>query len=201
MYSSGVSDDESLDCDEVEGECVTDLKGNRIVAVSKLATAIKKSMCCKKCAVAGHQQYMQDFLTFTDTHEEKVKKEEGEKWFRNMDERLKWRMSQQKTTRELYSIFCGYRSNQSMEDAVCKDFSVSKETYRLATSIFGLCSKKKNSHVFRIDADKISFANNFHANSRAKKYAINYKVVGAMQQMGCGATDITTLSAFLDLPT
>ena len=54
---------------------------------------------------------------------------------------------------------------------------------------------------FRIDADKISFSNNFHANSRAKKFAINYKVVGAMQQMGCGNTDITTLSVFLDLPT
>ena len=39
-----------------------------------------------------------------------------------------------------------------------------------------------------------------HGSQRAKTFAINYKLAAAMQQMGCGSTDIATLAGFLDIP-
>ena len=42
--------------------------------------------------------------------------------------------------------------------------------------------------------------NKLHGNAKGKRYALNYKVVAAMQQMGCGSSNMGTLSGFLDLP-
>ena len=199
--SSAPSSEDEVEYDIMEDECITDLKGNRILPVKEIVMAINRSMCCKKCAIAGYHQYLRDFLAFTDEHEERIKREEDEKWFDSRNDRLEWQLSQRKTTRDLYSLFCGMKNEQSAEEMICKEFSVSEETYGFATSIFGLCSKKKNSHVFRIDAEKVvASKNKFHGNTKIKKFAINYKIAAAMEQMGCGTTQIAMLSAFLDLP-
>ena len=39
-----------------------------------------------------------------------------------------------------------------------------------------------------------------HGNAKGERYALNYEVVAAMQQMGYGNSDMGTLSDFLDLP-
>ena len=55
-------------------------------------------MCCKKCAVDGHRKHIRDFLAFTDMHEEKLRREEDDKFFADKLERLEWRTSHRKTT-------------------------------------------------------------------------------------------------------
>ena len=93
-------------------------------------------------------------------------------------------------------------NTKSAEDIICKEFSVAEETYGMATSLYGICSKKQNSHYFRIASPKISerMRISFHGNAKAKTFAINYQLAAAMQQMGCGNTDDATLAGFLDLP-
>ena len=151
--SSSISSDESLEFEEKEENCITDMQGNRIISVGKFTAAVKKSMCCKKCAIDGHRKYIQDFLHFAKEYEEKIQREEASIFFQDKIERLEWRVEHRKTTSELYSMFCGKNKQQSVEDRVCKEFSIAEETYGLAATLFGLCSKKKNCHVFRVDAD------------------------------------------------
>ena len=81
LYSllSASSSEDDVEYDVMEDECITDLKGNRILPVKEIVTAIDRSMCCRKCAIAGHRQYLRDFLAFTDEHEERMKREEDEK--------------------------------------------------------------------------------------------------------------------------
>ena len=198
-----LDDDESvLTYDEMEDECVRDMRGNRILRVDNFRKNFQEDVCCKKCAIAGHTKYMKDFLAFTRRYEEKVKKDEGKILFHSKADHLQWLLDKTKTTTELYSMFCGSRKNVSIEDCICKQFSVQEETYGLATSIYGVCGRKKDSHVFRINADKISgnIRSGFHKNSRHNLFAINYRLCAAIQQMGCGFTDASTLAGFLDLP-
>ena len=83
LYSLSLapSSEDEMDYDVMEDECITDLKGNRIIPVKEIVMAINRSMCCKKCAIAGHCQYLHDFLAFVDEHEERIKREEDKKWF------------------------------------------------------------------------------------------------------------------------
>ena len=194
-------DDELLDCDELEDCCVSDMKGVRILPVDKIATAIRNDMCCKKCAISGHRKYMNDFISYTMKYEEEVQIELGKHLFGSRMDELEWRVEHHLTTAELYKKFCG-GCRLSIEDRVVSNFSVAEETYGFATSLYGLCGKKKRSHVFRIDADKIGveMRRKMHGNQRAETFSINYKLVAAMQQMGCGSTDIATLAGFLGIP-
>ena len=52
-------------------------------------------------------------------------------------------------------MFCGANKNNSMEDRVCKSWSVAEETYGFATTVYGVCAKKHRSHVYRVEADLI----------------------------------------------
>ena len=203
-FSSFGSDaEDELDFDEMENECLTDMRGNRIIPVGELADVIRKKMCCKKCALAEHKNYMHKFIEFTKKYDGEVKKEEKKILFGSQMERLEWQLEHAKTTEELYQIFCGKNNDMSIEDSICKSFAVSEETYGFATSLFGICERKIRSHTFRVDADEVGnrIKKNLNGNAKSKRYVLNYKAVAAMQQMGCGTSDMANLSAFLDLPT
>ena len=85
---------------------------------------------------------------------------------------------------------------------LCSQFSVAEESYGIATSVFGVCAKKQNSHVFQVDAPLISknMRETFHGLARAKTFLVNYQLAAEIQAMGCGSTDVATLVAFLNLP-
>ena len=116
--------------------------------------------------------------------------------------RLEFRDERRKSTRELYSLFYGLRNNKTAEDIICKEFSVAEQTYGFATTFFGLCAKKSRSHIFRVDAEKIGAGvrKDFHPLARGKQFSLNYKLCAAIQQMGCGTSDVATLAGFLELP-
>lgn len=86
---------------------------------------------------------------------------------------------------------------------VCCEFAGLEETYDFATSIYGICNTKKKSHVFGLILRRLEelFGMDFFGNARVKPYAVNYHVAAIMQVMGCGNSDVATLTGFLDLPT
>ena len=75
------NDDNLSDCDEYEDCYVSDMKGLQILPVDKIATAIRNDMCCKKCAISGHKNFMKEFIEFADEYESVIKKEEDEQLF------------------------------------------------------------------------------------------------------------------------
>ena len=174
--SSSISSDESLEFEEKEENCITDMQGNRIISVGKFTAAVKKSMCCKKCAIDGHRKYIQDFLHFAKEYEEKIQREEASIFFQDKIERLEWRVEHRKTTSELYSMFCGKNKQQSVDDRVCKEFSIAEETYGLATTMFGLCSKKKIAMSFVLTQTKFQGIGNFMAIQRLKNLPSTIKL-------------------------
>ena len=80
---------------------------------------------------------------------------------------------------------------------------LAKETYEVVTTLFGLCTQKKNPHIFCVGADLVSFdlRKKLNGNAKSGKFAIKYKFTAAMKQMGNGISQIETLCGFLDLPT
>ena len=88
-------------------------------------------------------------------YEAKLERDERELLFGSRMDRMEWKLENRKTTQELYQIFCGTNNNNSMEDRVCKSWSVAKETYGFATTVYGVCAKKHRSHVYRVEADLI----------------------------------------------
>ena len=73
--------------------------------------------------------------------------------------------------------------NRSIEDQIISPFAVGQETYGFTTLLFGLYGKKTCPHVFQVDADKIAahICEGMHKNAQAKKLAMNYREVAAMQ--------------------
>ena len=100
-------------------------------------------------------------------------------------------------------MFCGRNNSQSAEENICSEFSMGEETYGIATSVFGVCARRQNAHVFRVNSPLIAgnIRKDFHGSAKGKTFGLNYQLGAAIQQMGCGSTDVATLVAFLDLPT
>ena len=65
----------------MEHECVSDLKGNRILQVGKLVKELKRAMVCRQCVVENYRVFFRSFLVFTDEHEKEVREDEKEKAF------------------------------------------------------------------------------------------------------------------------
>lgn len=181
--SSYSSVDDLEDYDEMESDCITDMKGARILPIEKVAKAIREEMCCRRCALNGHKKYMNDFISFTIEYKEEVKKKKAKELFSSRSNQIKWDLEHQKTTQELYSMFCGKSKERSIEDPIVSPFAIREETYGFATSLFGVCGKKTRPHVFQVDADKIiaHIREGMHKNARAKRLAMNYRVAAAMQ--------------------
>ena len=204
-FSTGSSfeeeEDIELEFDEMESNCIRHLKGNRILEIEKICEILEKKTVCRKCAIQGHTNRMKDFIAYTVEYENKIKEEEDDEIFYTKKDRFEFRLEKKKCTQELYQMFCGGQEN-SIEEAICKSFTIAEETFGVATSLIGVCRRSKRSHTFRIDAERISenIRSTFHKNAKYKKYAINYRLCAALQQMGCGNTDAATLAGFLDLP-
>ena len=69
--SSATSDYDEEDFGVVEDEeecCLTDIVGNRIIPVGKLAKVLRRDTCCRKCAVKNHKAYIAEFLAFCKAH-------------------------------------------------------------------------------------------------------------------------------------
>ena len=73
--------DDDEDWDEKEDLHVSNMTGNRILQVDKLASILKEHMCCRKCAVHNHTNHMRRFLQFTKEYEDKMKREEYDNLF------------------------------------------------------------------------------------------------------------------------
>ena len=192
--------DDDEDWDEKEDLHVSNMTGNRILQVDKLASILKEHMCCRKCAVHNHTNHMRRFLQFTKEYEDKMKREEYDTLFHSRLDRLEWKLGRKKTTEELYAMFSG-GIKESTEERICSYFVIEEETYGLATCIHGRCSKERKPHSFEIAPKMISrrFRATLHKNSKAKLFAINYQLAAAMQQMGCGPSDARVLVGFLEV--
>ena len=205
-YGSSSEDDDDLASFEEEEEtesCLTDLVGNRILPVGKIAKIFREVVCCKKCAVRNHKSYMKDFLDFCQQHKADVAQEERRQLFHLRTQRLEWRLEQMRPTSELYQMFTGGRQEKTIEDQICCNFHVSEETWGVATALYGRCKRERKPHCFSVDAVQISkgpVKDALHPNSRTAKYSINHQLCAAIQQMGCGATGVKMLTGFLDLP-
>ena len=101
-------EEEELEYDDMENECITNMHGNRILPVDHIAKVIKEKMCSKKCATSSHKKLMKEFMAFADEYESEIKKEEeNEQLFYSRIEHFEWLIDNRKNTRELYIIFCG----------------------------------------------------------------------------------------------
>ena len=202
--ASSVYSEENFGIVEEEDEtCLTDMVGNRILPVGKVAKVLRKDTCCRRCAVRNHKTYITKFLKFCKEEEEKVALEESRQLFLSRTQRLEWRVAHTKTTGELYQIFCGKENMMDAEARICCDFHVSEETWGIATSLYGQCRRSRKPHSFSIEASELSSGpvkKSLHGNSRTARYSVNYQLCAAIQQMGCGRTDAKTLLGFLDLP-
>ena len=189
--------------DEDEANCISDLEGNRLLPLGKVMNVMSNSMCCTKCAIQNHKVLMDEFIDFCSAYEEKMKREETELIFYSKVDRLQWRSDNSKSTKELYAMYNGSkRGGICTNDRLISRFNVSEQTMGCATSLFGFCGRKRRPHQFRVDADKIrvSIRSSFHHHSKGKMYAMNYQLAAAIQQMGCGPADVSTLCGFLSLP-
>ena len=68
---------------------------------------------------------------------------------------------------------------------------------------FWLVQKSSEAYRFIIEVPELSSGpgkDSLHRNSRTARYNINHQMCAAIQQMGCGPTDVHTLTGFLDLP-
>mmetsp|Transcript_17782 Transcript_17782/g.25118 ORF Transcript_17782/g.25118 Transcript_17782/m.25118 type:complete len:81 (+) Transcript_17782:171-413(+) len=68
---------------------------------------------------------------------------------------LEWRVGHQKTIKELYQMY-SQKQQKSAKSIICKCFRISEETYGVATSLNGVCSRKRKPHVSWISADKVA---------------------------------------------
>ena len=84
-------------------------------------------MCCKKCALSGHKNYMNAFISFNIYHDEKVRKEEGEQLFGRKMDGMEWKLDHRKTTEDLFSIFV-VTNRESIEDKIISSSSFIEET-------------------------------------------------------------------------
>ena len=99
------------------------------------------------------------------------------------------------------NIFVGSKKTRQWKRRSAKGFSVGGETFGVATSLFGCCARDQKPHVFWVNADPvgINIRKKLHGNARGGKFALNYKLTAAMQQMGNGVSQMETLCGFLDI--
>ena len=188
--------------EEEEESCLTDLVGNRILPVGQVVKAFRQNVCCRKCAVKNHKSHISAFLTFCKEYDEKREREEQIKMFHSRTQRLEWRLEHMRTTSELYQMFNGGRKG-SVEDNISCEMHVAEETWGVATTLYGRCKRKNKPHHFTVNALEISdgpVKQKLHQNSKTAKYSINHQLCAAMQQMGCGPSDVKMLTGFMDLP-
>ena len=193
---------EEEDYDEEEDIGVMEeMVGNRIIPIQSLCQMIRKKFCCRNCAVKNHRDYMNNFLVFAKEYEDGATEEEGKRLFRNRLERLEWRIEHQKSTSELYAMYCGGMQS-SIESQITCDFVLSEKTYGIATTIYGVCERARKPHKFELLPEKVNkeICTTVHGNSKVKLFALNYKLAAAIQSMGCGSSDATKLVGFLDFP-
>ena len=97
-------------------------------------------------------------------------------------------------------MYNGSNSGGGPEKSISR-YHIKEETFGIATSLFGVCSRERKPHKFSIMADEISskISSTFHHHAKGKKLSLNYQLSAAIQQMGCGPADIHTLCGFLGL--
>ena len=195
-----VDDESDGEADELEMNCVSDLDGIRLLPIGKVVNAITNNMVCAQCAQADRKAKLKHFLEYCSEYEQSIAKEEEEKLFYSRQERLEWKCKAHKSTTELYKMYNGKRATET-EDGL-STFFLAEETFGCATSLYGFCSRQRKPHKFSIQADEISsdLKKSFHHHAKGKTLALNYQLSAAIQQMGCGPADITTLCGFLGLP-
>ena len=125
--------------EEEDKTCLTNLVGNRIIPVGKLAKVLRKDTFCQRCAVRNHKAYITTFPKFCKEEEEKVALEDIRQLFLSQTQRLEWRVANTKTTGELYQIFCGKEIKMDAEARIRCDFHISEETRGIAVSLYGQC--------------------------------------------------------------
>ena len=114
---------------------------------------------------------------------------------------MEWRNNQRGNTRDFYLMFCGGRVKTMSEDLV-SDFVVAKETYGVATALYGTCKRHRKPHTFQLVPKlvKKEIRDTLHGNAKTKLYAVDYQLTAAIQVMGCGSLDAIKLAGFLELP-
>ena len=90
--SDASEDDDLLEYDILEDACVTDMRGCRILRMESLAKTIQQKMRCKKCALSGHTDYINEFINFTVEYEAKLEKDERELLFGSRMDRMEWKL-------------------------------------------------------------------------------------------------------------
>lgn len=68
MYTN----EELLNCNEMDDHCVSDMRGYRTLRMDNLAKATQNKMCYNKCDILGHIAYIHEIIYFTLEYEEKV---------------------------------------------------------------------------------------------------------------------------------
>lgn len=72
----------------MENDCITDMKGDRILPVYQIFELMKKDVCCKKCDILGHKSCMKGFMVFADEYKSTIKIEDYEQLFYSQVARL-----------------------------------------------------------------------------------------------------------------
>ena len=208
-YSSAFSmdtDDEELEeeLEDVQDSCMLDMVGNRILPIKKLSDAVAKHMCCRKCAAAEHASVISQFLSFSKEYDRAMEESEEEMEFDNKEEMYEWRLRNKLSVTHMWQKFSGLNNKISNEYRVCKTYHLFENTCGIATSVYGVCGNevKRKRHKFSVSAEQISseFLDTFHGNLQVPRYSMNYKLLSAIQAIGCVPSDAMTLTAFLDLP-
>ena len=170
--------------------------------MDKLLGVFRNSVCCRRCAVSYHRKEIKRFMYFTKRYEERVQNEERNTLFHSRLDRLNWKLEKHKTTSELFEMFNGGQVT-TVEDRICSSIVVSEETYGIATALYGTCKRERKPHSFHVEPRMVSSSirEKIHKNNYAQKYAVNFQLCAAIQQMGCGPSDTIQLAGFLELST
>ena len=86
-FSSG-SDDDFREAEDKGECCLTNMVGNRILSIAKVAKVLQRHTCCCRCAFHNHKNYIKDFLDFCKEYEERVAQEEQRELFMSRTQRL-----------------------------------------------------------------------------------------------------------------
>ena len=166
------------------------LKGNRILDIGKIQKAVCEHMLCKKCVEKRENTLLTKFAAYIDSLDEETRGN--------------------KSTSDLLKE---YKQSDEMKKIVCRgELCISNETqYGIATSIAFSCvpsSDKRSKEVH--DCGKVEAeTSKYHEKSVDGKqsghaanwwFALNIKMVLAMQSIGKGGKAAGNILAFLDLP-
>ena len=80
-----------------------------------------------------------------------------------------------KSAAELYAVFCGEGKGKA-DYYMCSPFTIFEETYLFTTSLYSVCSRKRNCRVFILEADTITGLTRakLHHSVTYMKYSVNY---------------------------